>query len=180
MFKKTIKFEDFEGDEVEEDFYFHLSKAELIEMGADGKLESHIKNIIKAKDGKAIFQEMKNLVGLAVGKRSEDGRSFIKNDEIRNQLIYSAAYDELIISLVTDQNASVEFIENLVPRKMQEDIKKQLTVEGAAPVQDPFVEKEDTREPWEKEHRDPTESELRSMTPEQMKAAFARKLGLSK
>ena len=32
MFKKTITYTDFNGNERTEDFYFHLSKAELAEM----------------------------------------------------------------------------------------------------------------------------------------------------
>ena len=32
MVKKTIKYSDYNGNEIEEDFYFNLSKVELLEM----------------------------------------------------------------------------------------------------------------------------------------------------
>lgn len=37
MLRKTIKFEDFEGNEVEKAFYFNLTKAEILEMELGSK-----------------------------------------------------------------------------------------------------------------------------------------------
>lgn len=44
MLKKTIKYEDYNGVERNEDFYFNLTKAELFQMGLgmEGGLEEHI------------------------------------------------------------------------------------------------------------------------------------------
>ena len=48
MLKKTIKFTDFMGVEREEDFYFNLTKAEIMEMemSETGGLAESIKKII--------------------------------------------------------------------------------------------------------------------------------------
>ena len=48
MVKKTIKYSDYNGNEREEDFYFNLSKVELLEMemSTEGGLENKIKKIV--------------------------------------------------------------------------------------------------------------------------------------
>ena len=48
MLKKTIKYEDYNGTEREEDFYFNLTKAELMEMemSTTGGLAEMIQNIV--------------------------------------------------------------------------------------------------------------------------------------
>ena len=52
MLKRTIKYEDYNGVEREEDFYFNLTKAELTEMelSQKGGLAEMIQGIIKSKD----------------------------------------------------------------------------------------------------------------------------------
>ncbi len=37
MLKKTITYEDFDGNQVTEDHFFHLSKADLVEMEVSQK-----------------------------------------------------------------------------------------------------------------------------------------------
>ena len=48
MLKKTITYEDFNGETVSEDFFFHLSKAELVEleMSHTGGLSASLERII--------------------------------------------------------------------------------------------------------------------------------------
>ena len=51
MLKETIKYTDYNGVERTEDFWFHLSKAELMEweMGTTGGLTEMIKRIVDAQ-----------------------------------------------------------------------------------------------------------------------------------
>lgn len=179
MFKKTIKFTNFNGDEVEQDFYFHLSKVELLEMAANGNvMMERIQRIIATSDAKAIIAEFRELVKAAVGMRSDDGSRFIKSPEAQSHLLDSPAFDELLMELCTDAKASAEFVRQLVPEKMQKQMVAELEAsrreDGSKP--DPFGEKEDTRPAWEREHRHPTDQELQAMSKEELQRAFQARL----
>lgn len=123
MLKKTIKYTDFNDEEVEEDFYFHLSKAELVEMelSVDGGLSESLKKLIATEDGKEIIKEFKTIILSSYGKRSDDGRRFIKTQDLRDEFESSEAYSALFMELVTDMNAAIEFINGVIPKGLAEE-----------------------------------------------------------
>lgn len=126
MLKKTITYEDFNGDQVSEDFFFHLSKAELVEMelSHDGGLSEALQRIVDAQDGKGIVTEFKNIILSSYGKRSEDGKRFVKNATIREEFESSEAYSALFMELVTNTDAAVEFVNGVVPQGLAEEAAK--------------------------------------------------------
>ena len=126
MLKKTITYEDFNGETVSEDFFFHLSKAELVEMemSHDGGLADSLQKIIADQDGKSIIAEFKNIILGAYGKRSEDGKRFVKNATTREEFESSEAYSALFMELVTNADAAVEFINGIVPGNLGEETAK--------------------------------------------------------
>lgn len=126
MLKKTITYEDFNGEEVSEDHFFHLSKAELVEleMSHDGGLSSALERIIAAQDGKSIIAEFKKIILGAYGKKSPDGRRFIKSQELRDEFESTEAYSTLFMELVTDTDASIKFINGIVPAGMPAEVAK--------------------------------------------------------
>jgi hypothetical protein len=126
VLKKTITYEDFNGETVSEDFFFHLSKAELVEleMSYNGGLSVALERIIAAEDGQAIIKEFKNIILGAYGQRSSDGRRFIKNQILRDEFESSEAYSTLFMELVTDTNAAIEFVNGVVPKNLTEDMAK--------------------------------------------------------
>jgi hypothetical protein len=127
VLKKTITYKDlFTDEEVTEDFFFHLSKAELVELELshhDGLSES-LKRIIAAEDGKGIVAEFKNIILLAYGKRSEDGKRFVKNANVREEFESSEAYSTLFMELVTNTDSAIEFINGIIPQGMAEEAAK--------------------------------------------------------
>ena len=76
MLKKTIKYEDYNGVERNEDFYFNLSEAEIMEMelSVTGGLTEMINKIVTTQDGPAIIKLFKDLVLRAYGEKSADGK----------------------------------------------------------------------------------------------------------
>ena len=134
MLKKTITYEDFNGETVSEDFFFHLSKAELVEleMSHDGGLSASLARIVAAKDAKSIIAEFKNIILGAYGKRSDDGRRFIKNQALREEFESTEAYSTLFMELVTDTNAAIEFINGVIPSGMAEAAADLVKVENKA------------------------------------------------
>jgi hypothetical protein len=126
MLKHDITYENFDGEQVTETFYFNLTKTEIIELevGYDGGLEATIKRIIAANDNQQLIAQFKKIVLLAYGVKSEDGKRFIKSDQLREEFSQTAAYDELFIKLASDADYSADFIKGIVPKSMVAEIEK--------------------------------------------------------
>jgi len=129
MLKKTIKYTDFNDEEQERDFYFNLTKAELVRMdmnattGDGDSLAKKIERIIASNNGKEIMQEFEGLILSSYGERTPDGR-FEKSPEISSRFASTAAYSELFMELVTDANAGAAFINGLVPKDLADELRK--------------------------------------------------------
>lgn len=117
MLKKTITYTDYNEVERTEDFYFNLTKAELMEMemGAVGGLSGMIEKIVSAKDAPAIIKVFKELVLKAYGEKSADGKRFIKSKEISDAFAQTEAYSQLFMELATDADAASKFVNGIAP-----------------------------------------------------------------
>lgn len=126
MIKKTIAYVDYNGEDREEDFYFNLNKAELLEMNLsrDGGMQQHIENIIKTKDTVKIAEIFKKILRASYGVRSEDGKRFVKfvQDEYGHKRFLfddfeqTPAYEILYMELATDDKAASDFINAVLPK----------------------------------------------------------------
>ena len=125
MIKKTIKFNDLDGNELVEDFYFNLTKAELadLELSTNGGLGDSLKALVKAEDVGRIIGEFKRILTLSVGRKSDDNRRFIKSQEIVDDFLQSEAYSELFMELIGDSDAAIGFLEGIVPQSLLDDRK---------------------------------------------------------
>jgi hypothetical protein len=126
MLKRPIKYENFNGDTVTEDFYFNLTRPELMELevAVDGGFGAFLKKIATGDDNKAILEEFQRLIISSYGEKSEDGRTFKKSDEIHSDFRQSAAYDALFFELGSKENALLDFIIGIFPSDMRDDIRK--------------------------------------------------------
>lgn len=117
MLKKTIVYTDYNSVERTEDFYFNLTKAELMEMemSTTGGLAEMIDRIIKAQDAPAIIKVFKDLVLKAYGVKSPDGKRFIKSEAISSEFAQTEAYSQLFMELATDSDAAAAFVNGIVP-----------------------------------------------------------------
>lgn len=117
MLKKTITYTDYNGNERTEDFYFNLTKAEImeLEMSTSGGLAEMIKRIVSAQDAPAIIKIFKELVLKAYGEKSADGKRFKKNEEITTAFAETEAYSQLFMELATDADAAAAFVNGIVP-----------------------------------------------------------------
>lgn len=116
MFKFTCKYTDFNGIEREEDCYFNLSNSELIDaqLSRNGYAEM-LQRISKAVDAPAIMREFKNLILSSYGVKSDDGRKFMKSEELKNEFYCSASYDVLFQKMINDENFAAEFVKHVLP-----------------------------------------------------------------
>ena len=102
MLKKTISYTDYDGNQRTEDFYFNLSKAEITEMelSMEGGMRAYIQRIIAAKSQLELVKLFKDVVLKSYGKKSTDGRLFMKNDTIRAEFEAHPAYSMIYMDLV--------------------------------------------------------------------------------
>ena len=116
MLKKTVTYTDYNGVERTEDFYFNLTKAEIMEMEltTSGGLAEMITKIVEAKDGPAIIKVFKDLVLKAYGEKSPDGRRFIKSVEIADAFSQTEAYSQIFMELATDADAAAAFVNRII------------------------------------------------------------------
>lgn len=126
MLKKTITYHDYNEVERTEDFYFNLSKAEVMEMelGTSGGLAESIQQIVAAQDAPSIIKIFKDLVLKAYGEKSLDGKYFRKTDEDGRPLCknfeQTEAYSILFMELATDADAAAEFVNGILPKNMDQ------------------------------------------------------------
>lgn len=121
MIKKTVTYKDYNDVERTENFYFNLSKAEVLEMemGTDGGMAETIQRIIDAKDAPAIIRVFKDLVLKAYGVKSDDGRRFMKvkpdGSRYADDFKETEAYSQIFMELATDADAAAKFVNGIVP-----------------------------------------------------------------
>lgn len=132
MLKKTITYNDYNGNERTEDLYFNLSQAEVMEMemSTTGGLAEMIQKIVAAQDAPAIIKIFKEIILKAYGEKSPDGKRFIKSDEISKAFSQTEAYSKLFMELATDADAAAKFVNGIVPVNSA----KSATVSAIAPV----------------------------------------------
>lgn len=134
MYKKTITYEDFNGNVRTEDFYFNLTRSELIklEVSRDGGLEVYLQKIVNAQDVPAMMDAFDKIIMAAYGVKSEDGRSFAKSEKISNEFASSNAYDALFTELLTNSDSAAAFVNGIMPKLSENEKKKLELVEKAS------------------------------------------------
>jgi len=133
MIKKTITYNDYDGNTWTEDFFFNLSKSELMEMNfsESGGMEKMIRHIIDTKDIKKIIEVIKTIILSAYGEKSADGKRFIKvrdGRRLSEDFEQSEAYSELFMELSSNEDAASEFIKGVIPKDLSEEVSKQETL----------------------------------------------------
>ena len=121
MLKRTITYNDYNGEERTEDFYFNMTKAEMAEMEltTEGGFGAKVDKITKAKDIPSIVEVFKDLILRAYGQKSSDGRRFVKSKELSEEFSQTEAYSILFMELATDSKAAAAFINGIMPLEIQ-------------------------------------------------------------
>lgn len=142
MYSKKIKYTDYNDVEREEEFLFDINKSELIKwsaMDGDYTVDKVIEQIANKNNNKQTLQIFEDLLRLAYGEKSLDGRRFIKSDEVYDNFKQTNAYDVLFMELVTNPNSAVEFITSIIPKEIGDEMRKELESEEA--LEDPNLNK---------------------------------------
>ena len=121
MLKKTMTYTDYNGEKRTEDFYFNMSRAEVTEMelSINGGLSAMIQRVTEEKDVPTIISIFKDLVLRSYGKKSPDGRRFIKSKELSEEFSQTEAYSDLFMELATDSAKAAAFVNGIMPQDSQ-------------------------------------------------------------
>lgn len=126
MYSRKVKYEDYDGNQREDECFFNLNKAELLElqMSWDGGLEKVLEKIVAEHDQKRMIEMFKMIMLKSYGQKSLDGKRFIKNAQITEEFTQTEAYSELFMLFATDADAASEFINGIIPKSLVEETKK--------------------------------------------------------
>ena len=132
MLKKTINYTDYDGNERTEDFYFNLTKAELTRMFAsvDGGLDKYLTRILQAQRAPEIMGNFQKILKESYGVKSDDGRRFMKSDELWKDFLETEAYSVLFMELCTDSKKMSEFIYGIIPADVKKQVEEEAEVAG--------------------------------------------------
>lgn len=126
MLKKTITYENYNGDTVTDDFYFNLTKVECMELeysfGANNTLSNTITTLVESKDIGALIAAIKKILLMSYGVKTPDGNRFIKNDSVREEFEQSPAFEKIYWDLVTNQDEAASFISGIVPQNVRDSL----------------------------------------------------------
>ena len=125
MIKKTVTYKDYNEVERTESFYFHFNEAEILdmEMSVEGGFAERVQRIVDSKDQSSLLKVIKNFVLDAYGVKSENGKRFIKNDEVKAEFVECPAYSMIFMELVTNDELAAEFVNGVVPDSMKDRLK---------------------------------------------------------
>lgn len=174
MIKKTVTYDDLDGNSVTEDFYFNFSKLEGLELDVklQGGLEGTLARISATEDSQQAYALFKDLLLSAYGRKGPGGKGFPKKDvdgtPMRDYLEASPALGEIIIEMLQNPNDAAKFFEGMLPPKLVAQAKLEEAAEagqGALSFEDkPEVPTAPPTLEGEKKFEDYTRDELVSMT----------------
>ena len=122
MYKMTVTFEDWNENEITEDFYFNLTKSEVALMYAktNGRIGHMLINLVAEKDFSNVYKFFSELVDMSYGVRTSDGRSFLKTEQALAEFKGSNAYDKVMDTLFATEEASSDFVNGIFPQSLRD------------------------------------------------------------
>lgn len=149
MIKETLTFKNFDGDDVQQDFWFGYNETELsvMETSTKGGLIALAEKITNEQDGEKLMKLFQELILGAYGVKSSDGIHFMKEDPIdhhkyADEFKQTDAYNQLFMKMSRDDKFATEFFNGVMPAaaqtKMQE-MKKNEELPGQKNYKGPEV-----------------------------------------
>lgn len=116
MYKKSINYTGFDGNEETLVAYFNINQMEATRLNAkyDGDITKFIEKVVQSKDLTRMLDFIEDMILSAYGERSEDGLRFVKNAEVRENFSQTLAYEALFSELLTNPDAVTEFADKTI------------------------------------------------------------------
>lgn len=173
MLKKTITYENFDGEKVTEDFFFNMTRAELAEWSLtfpSENVEAYLTELAKTNDKKALLEFIKDLIARSYGEKTATSNRFVKNDEIRSSFLASEAYSELLLTIGNNVEVATGFFNGIMPKSLMKEVQQEIAARKASsePVPDPL----ETTIIKDKSH---PKNDISGMSLEELKAELERR-----
>lgn len=134
MVKEKIPYVDYNGNNRTEEFYFNLSESDLLKLMSDAEgedLVAMLQRISESGDARIVFETFNKILSLAYGEKSQDGRRLVKGKEVWKAFTETPAYDALLMKMLKDPAYSANFINNLIPEHVIENLKSNAGTENS-------------------------------------------------
>lgn len=121
MYKIERTYTDYNGNERKEEFWFNLTKAELVTMNLSevGGLKAKLEKMMEKQDAPLIMATFRDILHRSYGEKSPDGRRFIKNEELVTAFEQTEAYSDIFMDLCTNAQLAAEFAAGIIPKDLQ-------------------------------------------------------------
>lgn len=123
MIVKTIKYKDYNGNEQTEKMYFNLTQVEGIQLGIEKGLTKKMATIeelskkreedLTEEDNISIIQLFQLILVESYGVKSEDGKRFIKSQQLKEEFMQSPAYNALFLELLQKPDEAIRFMKGV-------------------------------------------------------------------
>ncbi len=130
MIEKTMTYTDFKGNKRTEIFCFHITPGEYTRMELEniqafkddndnmtfeGGFLAKLQAIATRLKGKELLEVFDKILSTAYGIKSEDGRRFIKSEELWEEFTQTQAYSDLLMEFFTSPTYAGEFLKGVIP-----------------------------------------------------------------
>lgn len=121
MLKKTVTYENFDGEMETKDFWFNLNKVELADFEADEPegFKTAVEKAVEEHNTKEIIRIFKKILLTAYGVRTAEG-GFKKSAALREAFEEGPAYPEIFMELASDEAACRAFVEGVMPKNLKQ------------------------------------------------------------
>lgn len=132
MITREVTYIDYNDDEQTEKYYFDLTVPEMLELSfsSAGDIQSTLERLSNSRKVGEIFNIIQTLIFKSVGVKSDDGKRFIKNEEVLNDFKQSRGYESFLMKMMQDTDYASKFIEQLIPQDRIQQIAGVEKVDG--------------------------------------------------
>lgn len=130
MLKKLVKYTDYDGNHIEKEFCFNLSKIDCMDLNFEyeeyGGLKGYLESLINVGDPndpdriekmpkKPLWEFLKKMIHASVGRQSADRTRFEKSPAITAEFEQSNAYGEFVFELLESPDSIPGFLSSIMP-----------------------------------------------------------------
>jgi len=130
MFEKTIKYTDWNGEEHEGKFNFHLTRTEMLKLNTKypGGLVPTLNKYLKEENENQILLIFDDIIRASYGEMSADGVHFEKAKGAKAEAFSeTGAYDALFVELLSDTGKLSEFLNKIMPKDIAAKVEEMKT-----------------------------------------------------
>lgn len=128
MFKKQVKYKDYDGNDRTDTLYFNLNKFEWLELEAytKGGLIENLQHALETNNVKKTIDILKKIILRSYGEKDPETGTFMKSEDISLRFSYTEAFSELFHELAYNEEASREFFLGLIPQELRDEAEKEM------------------------------------------------------